>query len=179
MTVKAGSAAGTGGLKLDDAREYVLAVEAPKAAAGVNSAYTVTLSGILFDNRYNALDNNQWENAVALDPDNGIAGEYVGLGDARDWFRFELAGAGALDLALQPEVAKAARMTLYVYDETRQGLRKLRSGSDWSDLDLAAGRYFLEVVSADQGKGKKNTEYGIAVDFEPAIERRSFGGTLA
>ncbi len=179
VTVKAGSAAGTGGLKLDDAKEYVLAVEAPKAAAGVNSAYTVTLSGILFDNRYNALDNNQWENAVALDLDNGIAGEYVGLGDARDWFRFELAGAGALDLALRPEVAKAAGMTLYVYDETRQGLRKLRSGSDWSDLDLAAGRYFVEVVSADQGKGKKNTEYGIAVDFEPAIERRSFGGTLA
>ncbi len=178
VTAKAGREASLKNLLLDSDEHYVLKVEATGAAKGYNSNYEVRISGTAFDNPNNTLANNRWQDAQELDLARGVADEYVGYADAADWYKFDLIQAGMLDLELNLGTARAAQMTLYRLDETQAKLRKVASGTTIDEINLAAGQYFMEVVSADRGKGKKNTGYGIAADFT-SYERPQEQGLLA
>lgn len=55
--------------------------------------------------------------------------------------------------------------------------------SDSITLDLESGDYFVEVMSADKGKGKKNTDYDLDVTKlaspDPVAALSSFDGVTA
>ncbi|MFA6999169.1 MAG: hypothetical protein WC198_08430, partial [Victivallaceae bacterium] len=88
--------------------------------------------------------------------------DWVGFGDAVDWFRFSLDADAICNLDLQLDVAGAAKMTLYSSDSLYSQVSKL-GFTRFNDLDLAAGYYAVQIFSSDMGKGKKNTGYDLNI----------------
>ncbi len=155
-------------LLLQKGGAYYISIEAPKAAKGVNSDYNVNITGQLFNNQYNSLRNNYWgDSAVGtIDLAKGVKGEWVGYGDAYDWFKFDVSAAGSYNFDFRLDVEKAAKMTLYSYDSITGQLRKVKVDS-FGNADLTAGQqYAVEIVSADKGKGKKNTGYDLSIAMQ-------------
>lgn len=98
--------------------------------------------------------------------DEGVAcvKDWVGYGDARDWFSIEINDAADkyyFDL-WNTVNDKYVKMKLYNVDEFGKLGKGIKLGSD-SGVDLADGNYALEISSADNGKGKKNTSYELFI----------------
>ncbi len=159
-----------GGLLLDASKSYYLSVQAPKAARGVNTGYDLAVSGTLFNHAKNRVANDFWGDSgvETLDLARGIRDEWVGFGDAADFYRFDLAAAGAGEYGFRLTGLadeKFAKLTLYRVEEGRLAAVKLdRDGLAY----LGEGEYTLKIASADSGKGKKNTAYGVAVSLPAA-----------
>ncbi|MDD3117449.1 MAG: hypothetical protein PHO45_08825, partial [Victivallaceae bacterium] len=150
----------------DKNKEYYLMVQATGAKKGKNTDYNVRTSGNEFNNQYNNVNNNSWNSAGAetltLGPGVEVSGEWVGYGDAADWFRFRLDNAQRCTFNLQLDVPKAAKMTLYSSNSQYNQVSKL-GFTRFNDLDLAAGYYAVQIFSSDMGKGKKNTGYDLNI----------------
>jgi len=162
---------GTGalnGLLLTATQPYYLAVEATKAAKGANSEYVLDIGGTRFDNINNNVANNNWSDAgvAALDLVNGLSGEWVGYGDAVDFYQFELTGGAAKScrFTLDAAVDKSAVMTIYQLTQKNgvDVLKQLKADKN-GYLYLSDGEYAVKIASADNGRGLKNTDYSIAV----------------
>lgn len=155
------------GILLDSSKEYYLQVQATGAAKALNTDYDIGITGTVFDNQYNHVANNTWDAAEVgtLDLAAGITGDWVGFGDAADWFKFSIADGenGAYGFNLELDVQKAAKLTLYSVDANGK-LKTVKLGSN-GVANLAAGDYALLVASADKGKGKQNTGYDLTVDL--------------
>ncbi len=147
---------------------YYLKVESTTAGKGEGTCYDLTVGGELFDNPNNLLLNNTWAQvkdttAWAL---GDIENEWVGIGDAADWFKFGVRSGevGEYALNLLCDNARCAGMTLYAVDAGSGKLKKIATGSAMAGVNLATGDYALSVISADQGKGRKNTSYEVRIE---------------
>lgn len=156
-------------LLLSSGKPYYLAVEATGAAKGANSDYLLNLGGTLFDNAKNALANNNWGDAgvATLDLANGLADEWVGYGDAVDFYQFQLSGgAKSYRFTLDADVGKAAVLTVYqATQKNGKTVLTLLKADKNGNLALGAGNYAVKIASADNGKGLKNTGYSLAVNL--------------
>jgi hypothetical protein len=155
------------GILLDSSKEYYLQVQSTGAAKALNTDYDIGITGTVFDNQYNHVANNTWGAAEVgtLDLAAGIADDWVGFGDAADWFKFSIADGenGAYGFNLELDVLKAAKLTLYSVDANGK-LKTVKLGTN-GVANLAAGNYALAITSADSGKGKQNTGYDLTVDL--------------
>ena len=166
-------------LLLDVGTYYVEIVSADKGKGKKNTDYTLN---IVTDYFPEATDDNSFELATAYDLDGAGADGFVGFGDAYDYYTFDVANAGMFDFTLTGD-DKNAKITVYAYDETKDKYKKLKNTSlkngaaAIDDLLLDVGTYYVEIVSADKGKGKKNTDYtlNIVTDYFPeATDDNSF-----
>ncbi len=176
-----GSSATLSSLLLTAGQQYYIGVEAPGAAKGLNTGYTLEVGGTLFNNVNNQVANNNWRDTqvATLDLKQGIVNEWVGFGDAADFFQFSLAAnqAGAYGFKLNSKLDKAAVMTIYKFGYDKKGspvLTAVKAGKDGL-LVLSAGKYYMGVVSADNGKGIKNTDYSISVTLPDLAVWKSNG----
>ena len=117
-----------------------------------------------------------------LDLLNGLQDEWVGFGDAVDFFKFDLTAnqAGTYGFSLNADVDKSAKMTIYKVAMNSKGktvLTKVKLNRD-GIVQLGAGEYAVQVISADKSKGKKNTDYGISIDL-PDLEYWRIQSSLA
>ncbi len=156
-------------LLLPAGKPYYLAVEATGAAKGANSDYLLNLGGSLFDNAKNTLANNNWGDAgiATLDLANGLADEWVGYGDAVDFYQFQIAdGAQNYRFSLNAEVDKAAVLAVYrVTQKNGKTVLTLLKVDKTGSFALGDGSYAVKIASADNGKGLKNTGYSLAVNL--------------
>ncbi|MDD2403696.1 MAG: hypothetical protein PHI56_04045 [Victivallaceae bacterium] len=88
--------------------------------------------------------------------------DWVGFGDAKDWFNIKITDADRYQFDLYADKYKYANMNLYDVDELGNLGKRIKFDSD-SATYLADGNYALEISSADNGKGKKNTGYGLFI----------------
>lgn len=87
---------------------------------------------------------------------------WVGVGDPDDYYFFE-AGPGRLGMTLTEVESK---LKVSVYDERRQLVKSItvsRDGEYFTDL-LMDGNFFVEISSADGGRGKNNSNYKLTVN---------------
>ena len=183
-------------LLLEAGKEYFVSVEATNWKKGEGSGYDVTVSGEVFNNPGNALLNSTWDAADvrSITPGTTVADEWVGYGDANDFFSLTLGAddAGSYLFRLSTSAGLNGNATLNVYqkqDDGKGGFKLKSVGkftntkSDSITLDLESGDYFVEVMSADKGKGKKNTDYDLDVTKlaspDPVAALSSFDGVTA
>jgi len=185
--VIANSSGTLSGLLLAAGQRYYVAVDAPGAAKALNTDYHLAFGGTQFNNAYNGLANNTWDAAGVgeLDLAAGVTNEWVGFGDATDYFKFELAAnqAGNFGFSLDAAVGKSAAMTLFKVALDKKGneiLVKVKVGKSGL-YELGAGEYSLMVASADGGKGGKNTSYDISVTLPVASvwQNQNVSGLIA
>ncbi len=161
---KTGFAELEGLLLSGDTDYYVEIISGDKGKGKCNTEYDLFIEGAYFPE---TTDNNTWQNATEIVPDVQLDG-FVGFGDACDCYKFEVASLTSFDFDLTGE-DKNAKLTLYRWDENKDKLKKVAKTSlkygeaSIDNLNLDAGIYYVEVLSADKGKGKKNTEYELDI----------------
>ncbi len=104
-----------------------------------------------------------------LDFSAGLSKEWVGFGDAVDFFQFDLSSeqAGNYGFNLDSDIDKYAALTLYKVTKDKSGkdvLTQQRTNRDGT-FQLGEGEYALKVASVDNGKGVKNTGYDLSIDL--------------
>ena len=98
---------------MEAGKDYYVAVEAPDWKKGVGTDYDLTVNGNVFNHAKNNLANNSYDQVKgqSVTPITGnadgtlsttplLADEWVGYGDAKDFFAFELDSASKVDLDL-------------------------------------------------------------------------------
>ncbi len=160
------------GLYLEAGEEYLVRVDAFDMGAGrYNSNYELVVSGEIADAHF-ITDNNSFELATALELSNqgdASTSGWVGAGDARDVYAFELFDAGAVGLSLS---AMSAAAKLDVYQEMANGsMRRVSSQVVYSSgldttLNLSSGSYFLQVSSYDNEAGKYQSAYDLSINAD-------------
>ena len=101
---------------------------------------------------------------------NGSRAEWVGFGDAADFYKLTLNNNGTLSLNLTGLSGDANLSLLDVKGKVLQtSSNKSNADENISRLVLFAGDYFVKVAPADGGKGTVNTGYTLsnAVDYFP------------
>ena len=122
---------------------------------------------------------NSFEEARLIGVDDDYTyNEYVGYGDAYDYYTFDVSNPGQFNIALTKLDSKV-KLGLYVFDGAKYKRKKSASAKTdkvtgetaavLEDILLDNGTYYLEVVSGDKGKGKCNTNYTLDItpDFLP------------
>ncbi len=115
--------------------------------------------------------------------------EYVGIGDAYDYYTFELSNAGSFDIVLS-DLSDKAFVSVYQLDYTNRGLAYRRIAGSGSAPDkltgelsavidnllLDAGTYYIEITSGDKGAGRINADYTLEIvpDYLPAPDNNEF-----
>ena len=190
---KNGTASGTIKDLLMGAGSYYIAVEAPDWKKGVGTDYNVSVNGTVYNNAKNSLDNGSWNAAgvetLTLSTGKAVTGEWVGYGDASDYFAFRIGADGSAAGRYTFKLVSAdgnnfngnATFTVYQKKYNSKGVASVsRIGSftnnktDSITLDLGEGEYFMAVDSADKGKGRKNLGYDIDVTAPAAPSLTSF-----
>ncbi len=152
-------------IQLDEGTYYIEVMSADKGKGKYNTEYdlnTTTTSYPL------ATANNTWQDATAVPPELNHDDGFVGFGDPCDFYKFQVDALAEYDFALKG-TGNNARLLLYYWDDNKNKLKKvanctLKDGEANIDgLNLDAGLYYVEVLSADNGKGKKNTEYDLNI----------------
>ena len=188
---KSGVASGTIQNLLMDAGSYYVAVEAPDWKKGVGTDYNVSMSGSVYNNAKNGLNNGSWNAAgvetLTLSTGKAVSGEWVGYGDASDYFAFKVGADGSaagqytfkLTSADGSSLNGNATFTVYQKKYNSKGAASVskvgsftNNKADSITLDLGEGEYFMAVDSAD--KGKKNMGYDIDVTAPAAPSLTSF-----
>ena len=143
---------------------YVEVVSGDKGKGKKNSNYSLTVDNSYFpatsdDNNFNTAQ------TIMLDSDgDAFINGWVGYGDATDCYLLESAGAGSLNLIVS-DVTSSIKVNLYDAESGKK-LKTLSvsSGSKTLSNVLVPGDVYVEVVSGDKGKGKKNSNYSLTVD---------------
>ncbi|MBR2425957.1 MAG: hypothetical protein IKB16_04360 [Lentisphaeria bacterium] len=118
---------------------------------------------------------------LTLDPaGQASASDYVGLGDALDNFRIDLTEPGNLFVDVQ---GNTANVKLQIYDSNNKKLKDVTVSSSKDTLDISklflnTNTVYITVTSADNGKGKYNTEFSLTATFE-AFEKPDFDTVYA
>ncbi len=151
-------------LLLDEGTFYVEVISGDKGKGKYNTDYSLDITPSYFPEVTN---NNTWQDATEIVPDIQLNG-FVGFGDACDYYKFEVENLTAFDFDMIGE-DKNARLTVYMWDDRKDKLKKVKNAklkygeASIDNLNLDAGLYYVEVLSADKGKGKKNTEYELDI----------------
>ena len=158
------------------AGDYLVVAESTNAKKGGSSDYTLAVGAdtTFFTRGDNSDDSRETAvNKGALVTGARLAKGWVGLGDAVDYTRFTLDGAGKLMLALT--ATDATKITLL--DGTGKSVLKAEvkaKGSAVSGLrKLKAGEYFLAVESTNAKQGG-DSDYKVDVATLEMEEVRSF-----
>ena len=171
---------------------YFIAVETTDRGKGkVNSYYNLSVT-----EDYLPADkpSSNPGNVVALDANGYVAStdEWVGYGDAVDYYNFSTAHAGALNVSINVKQSATLKVTLYRFVDGKQ--KKLKSVTVKSttnntnlfkDYLVPVGNFMITVESGDKGKGKQNSYYDLVVSDQykhPASSNSSYAtadqGTL-
>ncbi len=182
--IKSVSAKGSGVLFKDiliSGAFYVSVTSGDNGKGKQNTDYTFDVVDDYFPN---ATDNNTFRTATAVAPsETGVftAAGWVGYGDAADYYVVESASAGELELAIS---GVEAGLKIAIYDANGKQMKNVSvsaSGKVVADL-LVPGKFYISVISADNGKGKNNTGYelsgGISY-FPAATDNNSFSTATA
>ncbi len=183
---KGATVAGIDDILLDDGIYYLEVMSGDKGKGKFNTNYTLDITP---DYLPVPTDNNNWNRAVNITDDmqDGFASldGYVGFGDPCDCYKFYVDDLTTFDFDLEAD-DKEAKITVYRWDENKFKLKKVKSALEKhpkltgpfvinqppyqqyipatiDNLSLDAGLYYVEVLSADKGKGKKNTEYDLQI----------------
>lgn len=171
---------------------YFVAVETTDSGKGkVNSYYNLNVSeNYLPANKPSSNPGN----VVSLDANGYYAStdEWVGYGDAVDYYSFSTTHAGALNVSINVKQNATLKVTLYQFVDGKQ--KKLKSVTVKSttnntnlfkDYLVPVGDFMITVESGDKGKGKQNSYYDLMVSDQykhPASPNSSFAtadqGTL-
>ncbi len=149
---------------LDNGNYYIEIISGDKGGGRYNTEYVIDITSDFFPD---ATDNNCTEDATVITPDAGLSG-FVGFGDACDYYQFEVAELTTYDFDLTG-TDKNAKLTVYQWNEDKGKLKKVKATklkfgeAHLDNLNLDAGLYYVEVLSADKGRGKKNTEYELDI----------------
>ncbi len=164
------------GIRLKEGQDYYIRVEAYDNGLGrYNGEYSLSIRADVPEAGTQLTDNNSIQTATQL-----VAGEeplsealsgWVGVGDAVDFYRLELAEAGRLTLNLS-DLETAAKIK--VYAETEEGgarqicSRSVKAAAGLVDhtLSLTSGTYFVAIASYDDGAGRYNTGYALELEHE-------------
>ena len=154
------------GLLLDKEAVYLSVESGDKGKGKQNTGYTLTV-----DDRYfpAASDDNSRDKAaeLALDANgSGSASNWVGMGDAIDYYRIDPAAAGRVYIGIGNLTAKV-KVTLYRADGKK--IKSVSLSKDNADifkggLLLDREAVYLSVESGDKGKGKQNSDYTLTVN---------------
>ena len=154
------------GLLLDKEAVYLSVESGDKGKGKQNTGYTLTV-----DDRYfpAASDDNSRDKAAKLPLDqdgNGAGTNWVGMGDAVDYYRIDPNRAGQVFIGVSGLTAKV-KVTLYRADGKK--LKSVSLSKDNADifkggLLLDREAVYLSVESGDKGKGKQNSDYTLTVN---------------
>ncbi len=151
-------------IMLDNGNYYIEIISGDKGAGKYNTEYVMDITSDFFPE---ATDNNCIEDATSITPDASLSG-FVGFGDACDYYQLEVADLASYDFDLTG-TDKNAKLTIYRWNEDKGKLKKVKTTklkfgeAHLDNLNLDAGLYYVEVLSADKGRGKKNTEYELDI----------------
>ncbi len=151
------------GILLDGGSYYIEVLSGDKGRGKFNTEYAIGIDGSFLNG---VTDNNNWEDAVEVGT--GRVDSYVGFCDPVDFYKFSVLTPDSYDLNLSGEGNNAV-MAIYEWDAARDKYRevansRLRRGEAIiAGLELDAGLYYVEIISADRGHGKKNTGYELNV----------------
>lgn len=160
-----------------DRGTYYIAVEAPGWKSGKNTDYSLgSTAGELFTK---ADDNTNNSRASAVEirlADGGVRDDWVGFGDSEDHFYFLVPEERDEKYSFTFNAEKGmATLKISLYNgKSYKTLDTLKGGEtavlDFDRLRVQTGnRIYLEIASADGGKGKKNTGYDVLISPESAV----------
>ncbi|MBE6410436.1 MAG: hypothetical protein E7034_07565 [Akkermansiaceae bacterium] len=176
LLVAPGSAAAAlGGIALESGEKCYIRVESyDKGLGRYNGEYSLSVDAEVADSAW-VTDNNSPDKATMLKPggavDAALSG-WVGMGDAVDYYCFELTKPAELSLVLGEQDA-AVKVKL-LREERDGGVSQVMSRSVKASrgldhtLSLTSGTYFVEVASYDNGAGRYNTTYALELEKEEA-----------
>ena len=176
LLVAPGSAAAAlGGIALENGEKCYIRVESyDKGLGRYNGEYSLSVDAEVADSAW-VTDNNSPDKATMLKPggaaDAALSG-WVGMGDAVDYYCFELTKPAELSLVLG-ELDAAVKVKL-LREERDGGVSQVMSRSVKASrgldhtLSLTSGTYFVEVASYDNGAGRYNTTYALELQKEEA-----------
>lgn len=174
LLVAPGSAAAAlGDIALESGEKCYIRVESyDKGLGRYNGEYSLSVDAEVADSAW-VTDNNSPDKATMLKPggaaDAALSG-WVGMGDAVDYYCFELAKPAELTLGLG-ELETAVKVKL-LREERDGGVSQVMSRSVKASrgldhtLSLTSGTYFVEVASYDNGAGRYNTSYALELEKE-------------
>ncbi len=176
LLVAPGSAAAAlGGIALESGEKCYIRVESyDKGLGRYNGEYSLSVEAEVADSAW-VTDNNSPDKATMLKPggaaDAALSG-WVGMGDAVDYYCFELTKPAELSLVLG-ELDAVVKVKL-LREERDGGVSQVMSRSVKASrgldhtLSLTSGTYFVEVASYDNGAGRYNTTYALELEKEEA-----------
>lgn len=164
------------GIRLEEGQDCYIRVSAYDNGLGrYNGEYSLEVKADVPDAGTQLTDNNSIQTATQLvasgqAPSEALSG-WVGVGDAVDYYRLELAEAGSLKLNLSGLEAAAK---IKVYAENAEGgtrqifSRTVKAASGLVDqtLSLTSGAYYVSIASYDNGAGRYNTGYALELEHE-------------
>lgn len=103
------------------------------------------------------------DGAISLTDGSAVMSGYVGIGDASDSYTFTLDRAGSFDLYAEKTDAKL-KLGIYSNGKKVKTVTAKQAGSGMNGVLLDAGTYTVVVESADQGKGRYNTDYQVRLN---------------
>lgn len=168
------------GIAMEAGRDYYIRVMAYDSGAGVyNGTYQLNVKGTVPE-AGNITDNNDAGRASVLelaDRGDARASGWVGYGDVTDFYRFELFDGGQVNLKLS-DMQMAVRMNLFQKNDqgglSQVSARSVRSSGMEEALNLAAGTYYVQVQSYDDGAGRYNTGYMLDIDAGEQAHRPGY-----
>ena len=169
------------GLAMEAGKEYYVRVEAfDKGAGAYNTDYTLSLKGT-FAPESVADDTPADARELTLDGETDIASpgvtDWVGYGDATDFYAFSLDESATLHLGLDG-LDTPARVDVFRQNAAGGLTQVMAASARPSGLDrelaLSSGAYFVQVSSYDQGAGRYNTAYQLDLELEKDGERKQY-----
>ncbi len=171
-----------------DRGTYYIAVEAPSWKSGKNTDYALgSMAGELYGKADDGTNNSR-SSAVEIQlSDGGVRNDWVGFGDSQDHFYFVVPAERDDKYSFVFNGVKGmATLKIYLYNgKSYKKLDTLKTGEsavlDFDRLKVQTGdRIYLEIASADSGKGKKNTDYDVLIVPEsPSVYSASASAALS
>lgn len=152
-----------------DRGTYYIAVEAPNWKSGKNTDYALgAMAGELYVKADDGTNNTRSGAQEILFSEGGVRDQWVGFGDSADNFYFTVPEERGSKYTFVFNGGKGmANLKITLYNgKSYKTLDTLKTGEtavlDFDRLKVQSGdRIYLEITSADNGKGKKNTDYSV------------------
>ena len=145
---------------------YLSVESGDKGKGKQNSYYDISISDKYFPTE--TVANNSFEeayrnNRVDLSSGSAKVSDWVGYGDAVDYYYLGASGPGEMTVTLSNVTAK---LKVTLYDEQGKKLKSVTVSGDKTAFEnlLVPGAAYLSVESGDKGKGKQNSYYDITIN---------------